>query len=138
MKHRTGLFFNVGEILKPSAGVGKEFDIKVNLPDIDGEIKTTAPVTGTIRFLASDEGVVGLFKVETALEMACSVDGELFRESVRLQFDRQFHHHPEDDSIIPILSDNSVDLLPALREEIIINVPLRPLCPKHKDSTSSS
>lgn len=133
MVRRQGLHINVGDLLGAGADTNKSISIDFEPPPIDPEIKLTRPVTGLARFIAATNGVVGFFKLKTDLELACSVDSEPYRHSLHLEFQHEFSSDTQDQYTSPIARDHSIDLLPVIWDEIVVSIPMKPLCPKHQE-----
>ena len=138
MGERKGLHVNVGELLKP--GVHGEKTITIDFESFaeDPEIKIIRPIVGTVRLIPAADGVVGLFQLDTTLELACSVDSEPYQHAFHFAFQHEFGKDPETDQVSPIANDRSIDIAPVIWDEIVVSIPMKPLCPKHQDSTSSS
>jgi len=121
---------NVGELL---AGVEHEktMDLDLDLTYLsDQDITVAAPVKGSVRFIASDDGIVGLFTLSTKLRLLCSKDGEEFTEDVHLNFSHEFQKHAEE-AELSIGKNSAIDAAPIIWDEIVVNIPMRPLCTKH-------
>jgi uncharacterized metal-binding protein YceD (DUF177 family) len=126
------LIYNVGELLQPGENRLKTCEVNIPLTEDDPELAFLAPVTGTVKFLSTGQGVIGLFTINTVLQLPCSVDAAPYQEKIRLSFEREYQLNPQDPDAWPILPDRSVDVLPAIRDEILVNIPMKPLCRCHK------
>jgi|GEM_PF-4635645 len=128
---RTGLTLNVGEILDGRAPE-KTIDFSETLDREDLDIRLSGPVAGAVRFIPADGGLVGLFHVQAPVQLLCSKDGEPYRETLELRFTHEFRSQPQGDES-PILPDHTVDISPLLWDEVVVNIPMKPLCPPHKE-----
>lgn len=132
MDRKQGLFLNVGEVLAGKTDE-KSFDIHYTMgPLVDDDLTVVSPVTGAVRFVSADHGVIGLFQITAALKLTCSIDGEPFEEQLSLSFAHEFLTDPNDEAS-PIELGNTVDIVPAMRDELIVNIPMKPLCAQHKE-----
>lgn len=131
MDRTRGLLFSVGELLEGNVAE-KRIDLSATLPERDSEVRLKRPVTGEIRFVPTDDGVLGMFNVEASLELPCSRDGEMYLETLRLSFTQEYRADPDDEAA-PLFPDHTIDIVPTLWDEIIVNIPMKPLCPKHRE-----
>lgn len=121
------LKFNVSNLLTQDIGATQEFEIYIKpKPDNPDKIKQ---IKGMVTLMNADTKILGTFQVDVTIDLECSRCLEEFPKSYTLNFERQFQHRPQTDSEdLPISPDQTLDIAEAIREEILLKIPLKPLC----------
>lgn len=134
MEREQGLYFNVGELT-----VGRADELNFNIDwqaknFVDKELNLVSPITGKVRFIALEDGVLGTFTAEATLTLVCSIDGKEYESPMYLEFQNEFSPGA-DDPTNKIRPNQTVDIGTVIRDEILVNIPMKPLCPKHLESS---
>ena len=122
------IIISVKEILSKEAGEIKEdnFDSKIN--NID-EIKANKPIAGEIKITnIGESNLIVSIKTSPELILFCSRCAKEFIYKMNLKFDNVFNFNPDDDEFN--IEKNIINIWPAIREQIILNIPMKPLCNK--------
>jgi uncharacterized protein len=133
--------FNVSQLLLEGPGATRTFDFREPLPDPAGELHLKGPIAGHARLLRTSEGILAHadFRARVILECArcleeatAQVDGGLDEEflpttDIRTGAPVQLPGGVEDDQ--PLINEHhEIDLNEILRQNILTNLPLQPLC----------
>ncbi len=124
------LLVNVTE-LRRRLGERMTIDIDAILPPVEvitSRFRHGEPVTGSVVIDSIERGVSVLGSVDFAWEGECrrcldEVSGEL-----SAPIDEIFQVHAPDDSDIVDFDGEQIDLLPLVRDAVLIGLPLAPLC----------
>jgi uncharacterized protein len=133
--------FNVSQLLLLGPGSVREFDFREVFPDPAGELHLRGPIAGHARLIRTSEGILAHsdFRARVMLECArcledaaALVDGEVDEEflpttDVRTGLPVHLPGGTEDDQ--PLINEHhEIDLNEILRQNILTNLPLQPLC----------
>jgi len=128
-----------------AAHLGKRIKYEMNEPpleDIENGLKCVEPVTGEITFSNSGRHIVARGRLKTAIEVECArclgpyrVDLELpIEEAIQIAGhvpdmpeEEEEEELPEEEKE-PLFVDNILDLSELLRQDILVVVPIKPLC----------
>ena len=129
-----------------AAHLGKRIDYKLNeqpIVDAESALKCVAPITGQIAFSNTGQTIDVRGKFQTVVELECGrclksyvmpVESDI-EESLPLEgqpwaplaAESEQEELPEDE-VEPLFVDNMLDLGEYLRQSILIDVPIKPLC----------
>ncbi len=133
--------FNVSQLLLEGAGATRDFDFREPLPDPDDELHLRGPISGHARLTRTSEGILAHSDYHTRVTLECSrcldeaiarVDGVLDEEflpttDVRTGISVPLPDGAHDDQ--PLINEHhEIDLNEILRQNILTNLPLQPLC----------
>lgn len=133
--------FNVSQLLLMGPGAVREFDFSEPFPDPAGELHLCGPISGHARLTRTSEGIFAHSDYHTCVNVECArcledtlanVDGQLDEEflpttDIRTGLPAQLPGGTEDDQ--PLIDEHhEIDLNEILRQNILTNLPLRPLC----------
>jgi len=133
--------FNVSQLLLMGPGAVRQFDFREPFPDRANELHLRGPITGHARLTRTSEGVLAHSDyhanvvVECARclnEMTTRVDGALDEEflpmtDVRTGMSVKLPDGTEDDQ--PLIDEHhEINLNEVLRQNILTNLPIQPLC----------
>lgn len=123
------LKLKVGFLLSQSIGTSREVDYDVPAMMVAEDLKL-AFLRGKLRLSRTREGILVQGRLETAREGECRRCLTTMSIPIELTLEELFEYQPgkEVQSEFSIESDTTLDLTPLLREEIIVNTPLAPLC----------
>src|SRR5215471_21170737 len=133
--------FNVSQLLLLGPGSVREFDFREPLPDPANELHLRGPISGHARLTRTSEGILAHSDYHARVVVECArcleetiarVDGELDEEflpttDVRTGAPVQLPMGTEDDQ--PLIDEHhEIDLNEILRQNILMALPLQPLC----------
>ena len=126
----TPLLASVGRTLKI------EEEETVSYPE--DNLVLTAPVKVVGEFLNTGETILFSGRVKTAVRLACGHCLKDFDHPLDFSFEEEYSKKPQriastltdKDFVFNIEPDNSIDLSEVIRQNIITELPIRPLCDK--------
>lgn len=133
--------FNVSQLLLEGPGTTRDLDFHEPFPDPTNELHLKGPIAGHARLLRTSEGILAhtdfsarvILECGRCLEQAIAqVEGELDEEflpttDIRTGLPMQLPSGTEDDQ--PLIDEHhEIDLNEILRQNILTNLPLQPLC----------
>jgi len=86
---------------------------------------------GTVEFTRISRGIFSEGQLRSQVQLECARCLETFAQPLNLHLEAQFGLppiRPQGETIFPIGVKGIVDLTPALREQILLDLPMRPLC----------
>jgi len=119
---------NVADLLQKEIGTQKTYQVSLSRLDIDQEVLLKTPAEGTVTVVKVEEGgLLVSFHLNLVVEVECARCLKRFNLPVRLNYTDEFSiQNPE--STNQITPQNTIDLLPSIIQEIILALPLKPIC----------
>lgn len=132
--------FNVAQLLKSPAGASREHDLDDDISGIDPGLEVVKPLTGRVKLLRTNEGILVTGHAQTQVCVPCRRC--LTPTMVAVEFDLQEQFCPSIDLITGatiqmedgedlatrIDSRHMLDLTEVVRQNLLLSVPLSPLC----------
>lgn len=135
------MIIDLTELLRhPGEEVNLNQEFTASYPE-DG-LPLTSPIKIQLHLINTGAGVVVTGSATTTAELSCAHCGESFSLALTAKIDENFAKKTEEgnlrhseelteaDFVFPIESDNSLDLGEVIRQDLLLAVPSRPLCPK--------
>jgi uncharacterized protein len=132
---------NVSQLLLAGPGTVREFDFSEPFPDPAGELHLRGPIRGYARMTRTSEGILVhsehvvpvILECARCLEEAeAEVDGTLdeeFKPSTDIRTGLPVELPSEDNDDQPFIDEHhEIDLDEVLRQNILTNLPMHPLC----------
>ncbi len=132
--------FNVAQLLKSEAGASKEYELNEDLAGIDENLDVTRPLTGKVRFLRTDSGILVTGRLRTEVSVPCRrcltpvtvpVEFRLeeeFRPSVDIFTGRVKPAEDGEDESTRVDEHHILDLTEVTRQDLSLAAPSAPLC----------
>lgn len=132
------LRFNVAQLLQEHVGAFRSYAFEDPALDL-GDGLWMKPVSGALRLMRTNDGVLAGADVSGAVEQECVRCLELFTQPIELEFEEEYFAtvhvntgaalpEPEGDDVFRINSAHLVDLGLAIREYALLALPIAPLC----------
>lgn len=122
--------FNLARLLEEPLGSRIRFDIDEAQQRL-GEDLFVEFVRGTIEFTRTTRGIFGEGQLHSQVQLECARCLETFSQPIDFHLESQFGLppiKPQGGGIFPIGVKGILDLTDALREQILLDLPMRPLC----------
>lgn len=131
--------FHVAQLLKEPVGTSREYDVYENIESI-GDIPLASPLTGHVRLMHTNRGVLVKGTLRTDVVLECSRCLTEFTLPVELNINDQFWQKvdiytgramplPEgEEHDLEIDENHILDLSEAVRQYLLVNLPIQPLC----------
>lgn len=132
--------FNVAQLLKEHSGASRGHSFIAELEGIDEGIHPRSPLRGDVKFYRTSQGVLVMGDLKVTVEVEC--DRCLEPVLVPLSFRVEEEFHPSIDintgATLPITDGTEqetlidrhhiIDLTEIVRQDILVAVPMHPLC----------
>lgn len=128
---------NVSQQLKDGVGATRKYEVD-DVVDITGE-GCESPVKGAVTLTRTDRGVLLKGRLVTEIELHCSRCLEPFRCPLTLELEEEYSPTvdianglplppPEESGAFTIDEHHTLDLTEAVRQYVLMAVPMKPLC----------
>jgi uncharacterized protein len=133
------MIFNVAQLMKSPVGASVASDIHEDNAQIDQELKVISPITGHVRMRRVNQGLLVDSWADLTLEQTCDRCLKHIKQPMHVAFEERFYPTVdvltgmplapiEEDDVFPIDQHHQVDLTEALRQSILLAVPMVSLC----------
>jgi len=133
------MIFNVAQLMKSPVGASVASDIHEDNAQIDQELKVISPITGHVRMRRVNQGLLVDSWADLTLEQTCDRCLKHIKLPMHVTFEERFYPTVdvltgmplapiEEDDVFPIDQHHQVDLTEALRQSILLAVPMVSLC----------
>jgi uncharacterized protein len=122
--------FNLARLLEEPAGSKASFDVDEPQQQLAEDLCVDF-VRGTVEFLRTNRGIFGEGQLHSQIQLECARCLMTFSQPLDFHLEAQFGLppiKPHDGSVFPIGVNGILDLRGALREQILLELPMRPLC----------
>jgi uncharacterized protein len=117
---------DVSDILAHGEGSQVDFTVADETPELEG-LTLAAPLSGNLRIIGTEEGVLVAGKLEVEVELECDRCLRSFTHHLSIPVEAEFCDRPEEDQF-PIDKHGAIDLAEPVRQEIEVHLPLQRLC----------
>jgi uncharacterized protein len=125
------LTFEVSALLKKAVGDSETIELNEKIDNFNEKFKIVSPLMGLLTLTRIDEGILVQFNGQISVELACARCAENYKIDFPLNFMQDYWEQGKEvvDSESPRIPDDfKLDLLPRFQQEILIQVPIKPLC----------
>ena len=126
------LLIDVSDLIGKQVGTSKIVEIAEKIPSLDEEnYKIPKKVSGQISLTKIEKGIIGNFQLIAEVELVCVRCLKKFHLPVELKYNQEFSYataKPLNPDIQYTIYENQVDVLPSIQQEIMLAIPVKPLC----------
>ena len=133
------MLYNVAQLMKAGVGTSLEADIHEELVQLDTDLKVIGPLNGHVRMRRMNQGLLVDGWVDLTLELSCNRCLKEFEYPMHVSFEEVFYptidvvtgiHLPpfDEEEIFPIDDHHLVDLTEAVRQNVLLAIPMVTLC----------
>lgn len=133
------MIFNVAQLMKSPVGTSLTADIDEQAVQLDEDLKVISPIIGHVRMRRVNQGLLVDGTVDLTLEFSCTRCLKDFEQPVHVNFEERFYPTVdvltgaplpkiEEDEVFPIDEHHQVDLTEAIRQNILVDLPMATLC----------
>lgn len=122
--------FKLTQLLKEPLGSRRSFTVDEGRRRL-GDDLTIDFLRGDVEFLRTDKGIFAEGRLHTQVQLQCARCLETFAQPLTIHLKDQFSLSPkpsEEGPVFPIAENGVLDLTAALREHILLGLPMQPLC----------
>lgn len=139
MKKLESMIFNVAQLMKAPVGTSLVYDFQEDNVQFDDDIKVIGPLNGYVRMRRTNQGLLVDGWVELTLELTCNRCLKEFELPMHVNFEEQFYPTVDvvsglplasfdEDEIFPIDAHHQVDLTEAIRQNLLLALPMVAIC----------
>jgi len=133
------MIFNVAQLLKSPVGTSLEADIDEEAIQLDEDLKVLGPLTGHVRMRRTNQCVLVDGWVDLTLELTCTRCLTEFEQPMHVTFEERFYPTVDvvtgmplpaidEDEVFPIDGHHLLDLTEAVRQHVLLDLPMATLC----------
>ncbi|MBV9170009.1 MAG: DUF177 domain-containing protein [Chloroflexi bacterium] len=130
---------NVAQLLLSPLGTTRDFDFREGLPDPDGDLHLRGPVSGHAHLIRTSDGILVHTDHRAPVTLECSRCLDEVKGIVEGTLDEEFLPTTDVHTGVPVAFEgeddqprinehHEIDLDEVLRQDILTNLPLHPLC----------
>ncbi len=132
--------YNVAQLLKAAVGTSYQADIHEEDVHLDSDLTVLGPVNGHVRMRRTNQGLLVDGWVDLTLRLQCDRCLKDFEQPVHVTFEELFYptvdvntgepmRPPLDgEDIFPIDAHHQLDLTEAVRQNLLLDLPMMKLC----------
>jgi len=123
------LRLNIGFIVHETAGYSREFPINIDQIKLQPDLELT-DLDGVIKITRTAEGLLVQVKMTARARIECVRCLDEFTQLLSIDFADlyNFSRQVTDESDLIVPEDGMLDMVPSIREEMLVAIPLKPLC----------
>jgi len=133
------MIYNVAQLMKAPVGTSLEYDIHEDEIQLDKDIQVIGPLLGHVRLRRTNQGLLVDGWVDLTLELSCNRCLKEFEQPMHVTFAEQFYPTVDvvsglplppfdEEEIFPIDAHHLVDLTEAVRQNVLLALPMVTLC----------
>ncbi len=133
------MIYNVAQLMKSPVGTSLTADIHEDNVQLDEDLKVTGPIVGKVRIRRVNQGLLVDGAVDVPLQLTCTRCLKLFEQTFHLPFEERFYPTidivtgtplppTEEEDVFPIDDHHLIDLTEAIRQGILLELPMVTLC----------
>ena len=133
------MIYNVAQLMKAPVGTSLVKDFYEEDVHLDNDIKVVGPLDGHVRMRRTNQGLLVDGWVELTLELSCNRCLKTFEQPMHVNFEEQFYPTVDvitglpldpfdEDEIFPIDAHHEVDLTEAVRQNVLLALPMVTIC----------
>jgi uncharacterized protein len=132
--------FNVAQLLKSTVGTTRQYEIEEDISGIDTELEVVEPLVGKVRLLRTTDGILVTGRLHAEVRVSCRRCLKSFDLPVDLTLEEQFRPAVDvstgavlpvedgEDVVTRIDLQHMLDLTEVVRQELLLAMPMSPLC----------
>src|SRR6266849_2092498 len=135
------MLYNVAQLMKAGVGTSLEFDIHEEHIQLDEAFEDIGPLNGHVRMRRMNQGLLIDGWVDLTLQLTCDRCLKDFEHALHVTFEEVFYptidvitgvHLPpfDEEDIFPIDDHHLVNLTEAVRQNVLLAIPMVTLCRK--------
>ncbi len=133
------MIFNVAQLMKAPVGTSFASDFHEDNVHLDDDIKVIGPLNGHVRMRRTNQGLLVDGWVELTVDLTCNRCLKDFELPMHVNFEEQFYPTVDvvsglplapfdEDEIFPIDERHQVDLTEAIRQNVLLALPMVAVC----------
>ncbi len=140
LKGKVAMIFNVAQLLKASVGTALEENFDEEDVQLDHDLKVCGPITGHVRMRRTNQCILVDGWVELTVELSCTRCLRDFEHVMHVPFEERFYPTvdiltglaapvaDDEDDIFYIDDHHHLNLTEAIRQNVLLEIPIVTLC----------
>ncbi len=125
-KSAANMHIQVSDILARDTGYRTGFKIAGERPVYE-DVTLLDDVQGDINLMRTEDGLLSSGAIQTSIELECHRCLSTFAYSIKASLSGEFVAQPTAEQW-PIAEDQTIDIAPLIRQELIVSTPIKQLC----------
>ena len=109
-------------------GAHREMEVSFDVAVVMDAARIDGPVSGTVRFDAGMGDVIASGRMHYVAQATCIRCLQVFDYPSKATFSQLYAPRPLSEDILPIDDDGTIDLEEPVRDEVVLSLPLTPIC----------
>ena len=133
------MIFNVAQLMKSQVGASFEADIDEEDVQLDEDLKLIGPLSGHVRMRRVNQGLLVNGWVDLTVQLECTRCLREFEQPMHVTFEERYYPTVDvvtgaplppidEDEVFPIDEHHQVDLTEAIRQHVLLDIPMVTLC----------
>lgn len=133
------MLFNVAQLMKSAVGTSFVTDFQEDEVALDDDLKVVGPILGHARMRRTNQGLLVDGWVDLMLKLSCTRCLKDFEQPMHVTFEEQFYPTVDivtgtplppfdEEEIFPIDDHHQVDLTEAVRQRVLLALPMVTVC----------
>lgn len=133
------MIYNVAQLMKSPVGTSLTEDIHEENVQLDEDLHVIGPIVGKVRMRRVNQGLLVDGWVDVPLELTCTRCLKQFEQPMHLPFEERFYPTIDivtgmplpptaEEDVFPIDDHHLIDLTEAIRQSVLLELPMVTLC----------
>lgn len=133
------MIFNVAQLMKSDVGTSLTDEIDEDVVMLDEDVHVVSPVTGHVRMRRVNQGLLVDGWVDLTIELECTRCLNTFEQPMHVTFEERYYPTVDvltgmplpaidEDEVFPIDDHHQIDLTEAVRQHVLLDIPMVTLC----------
>ncbi len=133
------MIYNVAQLMKSPVGTSLTADINEENVHLDEDLKVVGPIVGKVRMRRVNQGLLVDGWADVTLELTCTRCLKQFEQTMHIPFEERFYPTIdivtgmplppiEEEDVFPIDDHHLIDLTEAIRQDVLLELPMVTLC----------
>jgi len=102
-------------------------EVKVNIVEPDFKVNEQVLISLDLTLLDNQQ-ILGVYSIPVNVKINCARCLTEIKQKLNLKFQRLYSSKPDPDQGIELINRGQIDITKPLKEEIILNLPTKPIC----------
>ena len=133
------MIFNVAQLMKSDVGTSLTDQINEEKIELDKDVHVVSPITGHVRMRRVNQGLLVDGGVDLTVELECTRCLSEFEQPMHVTFEERYYPTVdvvtglplpaiEEDDVFSIDGHHLIDLTEAVRQQLLLDIPMVTLC----------
>ncbi len=122
---------SVKDLLNKEIGTTLNSPVSYEIGDLNGEVLIKGPVDGSLKITKLEDRLLVDFDLKVKVGLTCVRCLNKYLIDLPLKFEQTYYFLPDvakDEDSLKVKKDFTIDITEPIRQEILVRVPMQPLC----------